>query len=72
MATKAVQDKPTAAYLLSLIGGIIGLFVGFILIAITAIAAEVSSPYYSGPLALLWGNCGPECRYCCNRDHLGG
>jgi nitric oxide reductase large subunit len=47
MENQAVQDKPTAAFVLSLIGGIIGLIVGFVLIGI-ALSINASSYYYYG------------------------
>jgi MFS family permease len=53
-----VQDKPTAAYVLSLIGGILGLIVGFILIAI---AASMSTYYYTRIVAPIYGAIGGWC-----------
>jgi hypothetical protein len=54
-----VQDKPTAAFVLSLIGGIIGLIVGSILIAIAAsIASLYNWYYYYGPSPALFGGFG--------------
>jgi hypothetical protein len=51
MSSQAVQDKPTAAYVLSLIGGILGLIVGFILIIIAAMIANASGGIsYYGPI----------------------
>lgn len=62
MTNQAVQDKPTAAYVISLIGGILGLIVGFILIISAAIIANaVGGYYYSGPsaaFAVLYGSIG--------------
>jgi hypothetical protein len=60
---RSVQDKPTAAFVLSLIGGIIGLIVGFVLIAIAVSIAN--SNYYNGyyyydynPAVALFGGIG--------------
>lgn len=60
MTTQAVQDKPTAAYVLSLIGGFLGLIVGFILIGL---AASISTYYYYGTqiIASIYGAIGGWC-----------
>lgn len=67
MASRAVKNKPTAAYVLSLIGGIIGLIVGFLLIVLAAIVASSAGGYYNygypGPAlpAAFWGDIGVWC-----------
>jgi len=50
-----VEEEPTAAYVLSLIGGTLGLIIGFILIIIAGSLAGLS---YSGPPAALFGGIG--------------
>jgi uncharacterized membrane protein len=67
MASQAVKNKPTAAYVLSLIGGITGLIVGFLLIVLAAIVASSAGGYYNygypGPAlpAAFWGDIGVWC-----------
>jgi hypothetical protein len=67
MASRAVKNKPTAAYVLSLIGGLIGLIVGFLLIVLAAIVARSAGGYYNygypGPAlpAAFWGDIGVWC-----------
>jgi hypothetical protein len=67
MASQAVKNKPTAAYVVSLIGGIIGLIVGFLLIVLAAIVASSAGGYYNygypGPAlpAAFWGDIGAWC-----------
>jgi hypothetical protein len=56
--TGEVEDEPTAAYLVSLIGGVIGLIASFAFIGIAAWVASLSSgPFvtYTGPPAALFG-----------------
>jgi MFS family permease len=55
MTSQVVQDKPTAAYVLSLIGGILGLVVGFILLLI---AASTPYYYYYSGIRVLYGGIG--------------
>ena len=50
-----VEEEPNAAYWLSLIGGILGLIIGFILILI---AGSLAGLPYSGPPAALFGGIG--------------
>jgi hypothetical protein len=52
VGVQQVQHRPTAAYVLSLIGGIIGLVVGFVLIVVAAvISAASASDTYLGSIA---------------------
>jgi ABC-type nickel/cobalt efflux system permease component RcnA len=54
MGHQAAQDKPTAAFMLSLIGGIMGLIVSFVLIGI-AWSINASSYYSSAALFSYFG-----------------
>jgi hypothetical protein len=58
MTDLGVENEPTAAYLVSLIGGIIGIISSFILIGTGAWIGSLTNEFitYSGPsLASLWG-----------------
>jgi len=56
MTDVEVEEEPTAAYWLSMIGGFLGLIIGLILIVIAVSVASLS--YYFGPPAALLGGIG--------------
>jgi len=55
MGNQTVQEKPTAAYVISLIGGIIGIIIGFFLFLV---AASTPDYYYYQGIRMLYGGVG--------------
>jgi uncharacterized membrane protein HdeD (DUF308 family) len=46
VGNQAVRNKPTAAFVLSLVGGILGIVAGIVLLVLAAVTAAASSYYY--------------------------